>query len=176
MLPKMFSAWQSPSQCPAQSGELFLSCPELCELSSGENQVPAALSFPQPRAAEPHWFPSPHKTLQCQGGWVWATPDTLCSWCLGFLWLVPKEMRQPDTSSHRYVYSSMSVQLGAQCMREAAVSETSLLLARRVNPLLVLYQEPTWMLTCFQAESATCTGVRGEETHKEEQEKTEEQL
>lgn len=35
MLPKMFSAWQSPSHCPAQGGELFLSCPELCELSSG---------------------------------------------------------------------------------------------------------------------------------------------
>lgn len=44
--------------------------------------------------------------------------------------------------------------------------------ARRINPLLVLYQEPTWMLTCFQAAgSATCTGVKGKETHKEEEKK-----
>lgn len=35
--------------------------------------------------------------------------------------------------------------------------------------MLVLYQEPTWMLTCFQAGSATCTGVKGKETHKEEE-------
>lgn len=27
------------------------------------------------------------------------------------------------------------------------------------------------MLTCFQAGSATCTGVRGKETHKEEEKK-----
>lgn len=29
------------------------------------------------------------------------------------------------------------------------------------------------MLTCFQAGSATCTGLRGKETHKEEEKKNE---
>lgn len=56
----------------------------------------------------------------------------LCSWCLGFFWLATNEMRQQDVSSHRYIYSSISVQLIDQCMLQAAVSR-EMSSASRIN-------------------------------------------
>lgn len=51
-------------------------------------------------------------------------------------------MRQQDASSHRYIYSSISVQLIDQCMLQAAVARESSSPPSRINKLLLLYYEP----------------------------------
>lgn len=57
------------------------------------------------------------------------------------VWLATDEMRQQDISSHRCIYSSMSVQLIDQCMLQAAVSR-EISSASRLNELLLLRYEP----------------------------------
>uniref|UniRef100_A0A8C9N0R8 DnaJ homolog subfamily C member 17 n=1 Tax=Serinus canaria TaxID=9135 RepID=A0A8C9N0R8_SERCA len=93
-------------------------------------------------------------------------------------WLEGQPRSHPSTVLPDSTSLPRSSQLGAQCMREAAVSETSLLLPEDKSTAGTVSEAylDAWMLGCFQAGSATCTGVKGKETHKEEEKKTEEQL
>lgn len=120
----------------------------------GAGKAPAAPASPRPE--EPNCLPALLET--CSAG-----EDGSCSLrsrglrACCFFWLATKEMRLQDASTHRHVYSSISVQPIDQCMLRAAVAGEIASPASRINNLLPLDYEPTWMLTCFQAGSANCT-------------------
>lgn len=155
MPPKTLSAWPCPLS-GSREGLLVspLGCDLGCAHPPGDGNAPAAPAAPRPE--EPNCFPALLETCSAGEDRSWSLRIRgLRSWC--FFWLATKEMRLQDASTHRHVYSSISVQLIDQCMLRAAVARGISSPASRINKLLLPDYEPTWMLTCFQAGSANCT-------------------